>query len=153
MENYFTTTEFYILAILVAVTAIALIFHPSKTGEIITYFYKGAISPCVEPSEDPKIKIMALDDGRLAITHTKVPITDDVSISIDIKGHDLRIKEKQFSRGGMEIVGEYCDVMYFIDKLKADRYHLRFESAEEGTSCSTSIINKPPFHTTAELKY
>lgn len=144
METFFTTTEFYVIAITIAVAVIALVARPSQRGEAFSYIFTARLIPAT--SDTPKLYIEAMDNGKLKILHRGASASDNtrISISLTIIGKDIKIVEKPYPEVYDE--GAPCDAEYIVDCLKSDRYHLYFDSPAMGIYAASSLRNTPPFH-------
>ncbi len=154
MYSIFTSVEFYIIAFVVAMALVGVMFNPSKHGEAITYFANGCIKPALSDGM-PTLESIGEDNRRLVLVHrcVAVPIGVTSSIAIVLSGSDMRVSEKFNIPKGIEPEeAEICDIIYTIDFLLAQRYHLYFESAADGTYASMSVLNNEGFRNKSEFK-
>lgn len=149
MENLFTSVEFYIIAFVVAISIVGFMLHPSSKDSAITYYFKAELLP--SQSVEQSLYVEALEDGNLKIIHRGVHSEDDCvnAIALSIIGSDLRIIEKQTPVATMD--SPLYDVVYVIDKLRASRYHLYFDSQTTNSYATTSLVNEVPFHVEVRL--
>ncbi|MEG0253666.1 MAG: hypothetical protein RR061_07455 [Muribaculaceae bacterium] len=153
MAGIFTSVEFYVITITIAIIILGFIFHPSTMGEAYTYFFDGHIMACDDATISGKLCVDADDNGHVTFTHFGIDVCEDSAISIvlTITGDDIRITEKCGDDDGGG-VGSLCNVTFYVDCMRSKRYHIYYESMSTGTWASTSFINSPGYHTQVLFK-
>lgn len=156
MENIFTSVEFYVITITVAIILFGFIFHPSKKGEAFTYFFSGQLTPAdiTDPSET--LTIEAQEDGKVKFTHTSITLADDskLNVALTISDDDIKITEKIDTSNCSEysLVNIY-NFVFYVDCMRAKRYHIYYESTSTESWAATTFLNLDSYHTKIQFKY
>ena len=151
-EQFFTSTEFYVIAFTLGIALLAALTSGRQRSEVITYFFVARLAEH-SGSDEPSLRVEAAADGRLLVVHRGILLSEGVvpAIALDISDSDMRIKEKTERRTDGPL--RAYDATYIIDVARCQRYHLLFESTVSGRYASTSLRNEMPFHVEVPMHF
>ncbi len=146
------STEFFVLALAVAIALVALLFGQSDKGEATTHITAFSLNPCVT-SDEGLIVLQAQDDGSVLVLRNAIPLDqgDTVNIVVTAVGDKLTIVEKKGvqSRTAIDFL---ADGAALIPHLPAERFHVRYESEITGKWALFTFTNRDSRTATAHLK-
>ena len=150
--NFLHTTEFYVIATLVAATIVALLAHPSSRGEARQHLLAGELSNASNRSwsdtttVEPSISFRVRDDGAVALTRhgvDGVSTSGAVSLAVTVIGFDISIEERIVPGNNMD---DPIDTATFVlDFLAPDRYHIKYNSSATSRFAATTILVRQDF--------
>ncbi len=135
--SFFSSPEFYVVAVFVAAAVIGLAAMPGQKGEVRTFLYAGMLDYDGIPSE-PCITARVDDSGHLHIHRLGLSgISTDgaYSIAVKVSGFDVTIEER--------LTGGADKAHAIIDCLGLERYHIRYRSEATGRSAAFSLRIAP----------
>lgn len=155
--EWFSSVEFYILAITGALLLVGAVFNPPASDRAYAYIYEGAVDSCAQAlAETGKamLTVEALPDGNVVFRNTGVmlPPGSSVNITVEVQGDKLLCVEKAIMPAD-STAATSCEVVWEAKCLKRRRYHLRYECEYADTWCTLTFINDENFSVTRELKY
>lgn len=146
------STEFFVLALTVAMALVALMFGNGNHGEATTEVTALALNPSVT-SDDGLVMLQAQDDGSVLVLRNALPLDegDTVNIIVTAVGDKLTIIEKKGiqSRSAIDFL---ADGTGMISHLPADRFHVRYESEITGQWALFTFTNRDSRSASAHLK-
>lgn len=146
------STEFYVLALTVAMALVALLFGQRDPGPSTSIITALDLNPCVT-TDDDLIVLKALDDGGILLLRNGIPVCegDTVNIVATATGSKLTITEKYgiSTRAGLQVK---ADGTALIDRLPHERFTVRYDSDTTGKWALFTFSNRPGNTATAHLK-
>lgn len=154
--NLFSSVEFYVIAITVAILIFGFIFKPSTRGRAHSYTYAADIMP-LETGDDSnghRVVIEAGETGSLLICRKGAVLPDDAQgyFAIEVVGDRLTVTEK-ISSSAANRPTTVCDVAVSLSCLKPIKYYLRYEAPDAGLWGVATIVNTAGFTTEIKLQY
>lgn len=150
--NFLHTTEFYVIATLVAAAIVALLARPSSRGEARQHLLAGELSNASNRSwsdtttVEPSISFRVRDDGAVVLTRhgvDGVSTSGAVSLAITVIGFDISIEERIVPGNNMD---DSIDTATFVlDFLAPDRYHIKYNSSATSRFAATTILVRQDF--------
>ena len=154
--DFFTTVEFYIIAITIAVLVAGFFLKSHKNVQPFSYIYQGNISftDSLPLSDEECVEVISQEDGTVWVVHRNVflPMEATVNMKIDVCGDDVNCVEKMMERIPDEPVF-CCDVKFKVKCLKYLTYKMRYESVHNGKWCSLSFTNNGSSSEKKDLKH
>lgn len=147
----FQTVEFYVIAVLVAAMIVALVARPASRGEARQYLLAGDLRACGD--DNPAITLTAHDDGSVTLTRhgiEGITSTGAVSLAVNVVGWDIVIEERLSE--GFSDDAPIDTVVFRLDFLAPERYHIRYNSDRTGRFAATPFHNRPGYTTTRFLE-
>jgi hypothetical protein len=135
---WFNTVEFYVISGAIAAAVVALSALPSKRGAAILHMSAGELSPGT-PTDSPQLQVTVDDNRRVHIHRTGLnDITDAgaCSLAINVIGFDIEIEERHVPGRGFE---QMHDVDFVLDFLAPDRYHIKYNSEDDGAFAAFTL--------------
>ncbi len=152
--EFFTSIEFYCLAMIIAVALLGLLLHqpPQKPAE--TYIARLFLQVTDTPSNQ-SIRISIAPDGSAILSRSGLTGDENQSINlvIDVVGDKVKIVEK---RATATNVGAYCLPLRGVAQLNCFRkghYTLRFESEVTGTWGTMTVLAVEGYANETELRF
>lgn len=90
---FFSSIEFYVIAVIVAAAVIGLTARPASRGEARTWLLPASLKPATDPLPAPSITITCDDRYDLTIRRTGLGATESLSLCVTMIGHDISIEE------------------------------------------------------------
>lgn len=147
------STEFFVMALMVAMAILALMFGQPNQGPATTIITTLALNPCIT-DDDGLIVLNAMPDGDVLLLRNGIPLCDGdtVNIVVTVIGDKLKIVEKKgvISPSGTEIK---TDGITTLTGVPIDRFHVRYESEITGQWALFTFTNRPDRRSSAHLKY
>ena len=150
--NFLHTTEFYVIATLVAAAIVALLARPSSRGEARQHLLAGELSNASNRSwsdtttVEPSISFRVRDDGAVVLTRhgvDGVSTSGAVSLAVTVIGFDISIEERIVPGNNMD---DPIDTATFVlDFLAPDRYHIKYNSSATSRFAATTILVRQDF--------
>lgn len=154
LANFIGSTEFYVIAFVVAMALLALMMHPKERNAAITLLAVGESRPTA--NSEPMIEVEADRSGMLRLTRSVVTATSTdgtFAVAVKVSGSDIRITEKYTPKRGEALQATTYDVTYEIaNALHAGKYHIRYESDIDGfwaagwLSVPAVVAKRMPLH-------
>ncbi len=140
--QFFTSTEFYVIATAAAAAVIGLCVKPVSRREAKTYLLAGTTEAGIAP-EPPALHLRCRNDGAVEITRTGLDnITDAgaISLAITVTGFDISIEERLV----IADCGEPRNQATFIlDFLAPEYYHIQYRSENTGLFSAFTLHVRP----------
>lgn len=152
----FSSIEFYVIAITVALIFVGFAFNQSQQSPAFTYIFSADIEPSTPISSgDPlSISVQALADGTLLLRRENVLLPEGATahVTADLVGDKLTLTEKHTAFAA-PMPATAHDISVRLDCLKAKRYHLRYEIPEEGLWAVAVVVNHSEIKSQFELQH
>lgn len=152
--EFFTSTEFYCLAIVVAVALIGLLMSdkPQKPAE--TYITTLYTSIDAEPYADNAVCLNVMPDGALLISRSGIAATPDTGINlvVDVVGDKVRIVEKRATAAAASTLPTMLRGTAQLTCLRRGRYTVRYESEVTGMWAILALSMVEGYSRSAELR-
>ncbi len=146
------STEFFVMALTVAVALVALLFGHGHKEEATTLITAFSLNPSVT-HDDGLVVMQANDDGSVLVLRNAIPLEqgDSVNLVVTAVGDKLTLVEKKGvqAHSAIELV---ADATTLIPHLTADRFHVRYESEITGQWALFSFTNRDSRSASAHLK-
>lgn len=154
--NLFSSVEFYVIAITVAILILGFIFKPSTRGRAHSYTYAADIIP-LEESDDGNghtVTAEAGENGSVLICRKGAVLPDGAQgyFAVEVVGDRLTVTEN-VSPSAVGRSTTICDVAVHLSCLKQIKYHLRYEAPASGLWAVGTIVNTIGFTTEIKLQY
>lgn len=147
------STEFFVLALTVAMAVIALMCGQRHPGEAITEIVAMMLNESVT-TDDGLLVLKTLESGELLILRNGLPLFegDTVNVVAAVVGNKLSIVEKRGlgSNSGLE---KKYDGTTTLATLPAKSFHVRYDSEVTGEWATFSFTNREGNTTSTHLKY
>lgn len=151
MSSFFTSVEFYVVAVIVAAAIVAYMGVPRRRGPARQELVATQLTHEYDTSDSQCIELTAVDDGSVEfVRHGLRDLTDDgaVSLAIEIAGFDITVTERiVYSRRGWPANTARAR----FDFLASERYHLHYVSPDLNLTCATTLHNRPGIHIVKQL--
>lgn len=150
--DFFSTVEFYIIAIMIALLLVGSLFGTKAEVAKYTYFYTGNLEE-VEFKEKEYLSLISSEKGNVIFTHhnVKLPKGVELNLKIDICGENIKcvenLSENIFSND------LHCyNVTFMVKCMKSIYYTIEYESRHNTKWCNISVLNSGKFAEKKELK-
>lgn len=155
--EWFSSVEFYILAITCAVFIVGLVFDPPMAEKAFTYIYRAIVNSREEnliEDEEDEIIISSDSEGRAVVRHKGVRIPEgiDINIVVDVQGNKVKIIEK-FAEEPQENEMRMAEISCILECVKRSKYHIRYECEYSGLWTTITFINRDNFIVKGKMKY
>lgn len=154
MADFFHTTEFLILTLILAAAIVAYLAIPSGHGPVRELTLGGELLPLTPDDAEPAVTLTAHDNGTVTLVRTGligVDASGAVSLALTVKGFDITVEERITpGRYGGEPVGA---AMFTLDFLGRERYHIRYNSSQTSTAATLSLNNRSGYNTRVRLSH
>lgn len=150
--DFFSSVEFYVIAITMAVIAVGAVLNKKPETNSYTYIYSGKIDD--NNGNNEFIYFRSLDNGIVEVRHCNVALPVDVegiNLRVDITGDSVLCIEK-FASKSEHNESVLRDVIFYIKCFKYIPYKVRYESEYNGKWCNISFVNNGIAEETKELK-
>ena len=151
--DFFFTTEFYIMAFLIAVAIAAFFFRPRRMVETKTYFASGSIIDG-EPDDTQQVIFKQDDIGEITLIHTGVSLPEGAEASlqaiVDEDGGRIKFVEKTFPLL-TDAPTKPRRIVYTLSFKALDRTHILFEAQGNSTMGTTTADITPPCRIAIEM--
>lgn len=155
-SDLFSSVEFYVIAITVAILIIGFIFKPSTRGRAHSYTYAADIMPAdqCDGCHGHSVLVEAAEDGTVLLTRKGAELPDDAQgyFAIEVVGDSVSVTEK-LSSSSTNGLTTTCDVAVRLSCLKPLKFHLRYEAPAAGLWGVGTIVNSVGFSSEIKLQY
>lgn len=142
--SFFNTTEFYVIATMVAAAVVASCMRPPSRGEAVERLLGGKLCDVSDPDPSPRLTLTCDDTGAVLLTRSGLEgLNEDcaVSLACTLIGSDLTVKERIV---GSRAAGAPVDTALFtLDFLPPGRYHVKYESESTGLFAAFPLTVRP----------
>lgn len=132
MSGFFASTEFYVIASVLAAAILALCVKPASRGEVIEQLLEGTLCNTADENTSPRITMATNTDGKVMLTRSGLNgLTTHGAVSLVATriGTDIIIEERIVQSSG----GEPIDTALFtLDIMPAGRCHVKYNSDATG---------------------
>lgn len=147
------STEFFVMALTVAMAVLAMMFGQRTHNPATTVITSLSLNPCIT-SDDGLIVLQAQDNGDILLLRNGIPINDGDTINIvaTVIDDKLTIIEKKgvLSPSKTEVK---VDGIATLSGLPIDRYHVRYENEFTGQWALFTFANKEGRKASSHLKH
>lgn len=156
--EFFTSTGFYCLAVVLAVALMGMLLHQQQLKPAETYIVAMQLLPAPEPCGNGEITLTVMPDGTVSLLRTGIggPPQMAVNLVADLQGDKLRITEKLASRPAAYAAAEPevpLTASASLRFLRRGRWAIRYESEITGTWCTASLLFAEGNSVSAQLRY
>lgn len=152
--DIFSSVEFYVIIITVAILLFGFLLHPSKRGEAQTYFFTGKY--IVPENETPceQLIIESGHNGEITFIHTNTDMPENTGINfvVTIIGNDVKIAGKMYENAHDYSMPDNRNIFFTADCFKPLRYHIFYEAVYCGKWASCNFTNKEENRIVLDLK-
>lgn len=149
---FFHTTEFFVIATVVAALIVGFMAIPTKRGEARQFFVEASVMSTGDDKAIPSIEFICRDDGSVTLIRRGVEgvrTTGMVNLAITIIGFDITINERLVE--GSTWDGMADTAMATLDMMGAERYHVVYKSESISRMATLTINNHPGFRASRPL--
>ncbi len=149
---FFHSTEFFVIATVVAALIVGFMAIPSRRGEARQFFVEASVMATGDDHADPSIEFVCADDGTVALTRhglQGVRTSGMVNLAITLIGFDITINERLVE--GSTWDGPADTAMATLDMMGAERYHVVYKSESLSRIATLTINNRPGFRASRPL--
>lgn len=154
--DFFSTTEFYVIAITLAIIIASSALSNKPENKRYTYLYGGELTPCDSDNEDEYISITSSQESNIVLVHHNALLPDEsenVNIRIDVFGDNILCIEKLSSGSGdLNKKVQRYDIKYSIKCLKNITYNMKYECEYGGKWCNISFNNNGNYFIKKDIK-
>ncbi len=154
MAEFFHTTEFLILTLILAAAIVAFLAIPSGHGPVRELTLAGELLPLTPDDAEAAVRLIANDSGTVTLIRSGlvgVDASGAVSLAVTVKGFDITLEERITpGRYGGEPIGA---AMFELDFVGRERYHIRYNSAPTSTAATLALNNRPGYTTRVPLRH
>lgn len=150
--DFIYSTEFYIIAFLIAVFIAAFFFRPRRIGDTKTYFAKGAIR--YNAGFGNSIVVKCDDIGSITLLHSVyLPEGAEASLQaiVDEDKGSIKLLEKTFPLLPDSNLFQ-CEIVYILPIKSFGKTHILFESESNSTIGTGKADLTPPCRVTIDLQ-
>ena len=156
MSDIFTSIEFYITALAVAIAILAFFGADNETVHATTDLYSPSVTPCDDQADSiPAIVLKAADDGRIEVTRhgMVIPAHCSVYIKADIVGDRITLTERITADNRATANNDMpCSLHFAIHAKSGRKYFVRYECPSSTLWAATHFANYGGYTTTLPLK-
>ena len=157
MSSIFTSIEFYITALAVAIAVIAFFGSDTDTSKASSDIYTPVvITPsAIQHGELPTVTIHANDDGTIDVLRRGIVLPGKCSVYIkaDFVRDNITFTERiSPDHTGNITEGTICDLHFITRPRLHKKYHLRYECAGGSLWGTIHFANYDGYTATATLK-
>ncbi|MGN0214136.1 MAG: hypothetical protein ACI4AH_04930 [Muribaculaceae bacterium] len=153
MMEFFRSTEFYCLAIVVAIALLGLLLQQSPPKPAETYIVRLQLMP-IGAVCDESVNMSVMPDGSTLLEHIGINAPQDVAINLvaERRGDRVTIVEKYAERISASDVGDVAwRGIASLQFLGNGRTAVRFESEVTGAWCTLSFLNVEGYSTSSRM--
>lgn len=146
----FNTPEFYIIVSVIAAAVVAIAALPERRRAVVQHLVAGELLSSVDTPDDlgpghGRLEIEVHEGNFVSIRRyglDGVTMSGAVSLAIEVSGFDVTIQER-VTPGAASPFGMADSVLFHLDFLAPDRYHVRYESERFSEHTSFSLHVRP----------
>ncbi len=149
---FFHSTEFFVIAAVVAALIVGFMALPSRRGEARQFFVQADVMDTGDEPDVPSIELICRDDGSVTLIRRGlqgVRTSGMVNLAITLIGFDLTIQERLIE--GSTWDGPADTAMATLDMLGTERYHLVYRSEALSRIATLTLNNRPGFRASRPL--
>lgn len=149
---FFHTTEFFVIATVVAALIVGFMAIPTKRGEARQFFVEASVMATDDGDDTPSIEFICRDDRSVTLIRRGlqgVRTLGMVNLAITIIGFDITINERLVE--GSTWDGMADTAMATLDMMGAERYHVVYKSESISRMATLTINNHPGFQASRPL--
>lgn len=142
--SFFNTTEFYVIATMVAAAVVASCMRPPSRGEAVERLLGGKLCDISDPDPEPRLTLTCDESGSVLLTRSGLEgLNEDcaVSLACTLIGTDLTVKERIV--GSRAMAGPVDTALFTFDFLPPGRYHVKYESESTGLFAAFPLTVRP----------
>lgn len=155
MSDIFTSIEFYITALAVAVAILAFFGSDNETAQATSDIYSPSVTPCTaQQAIVPAVVLQATDDGYIKVTRhgMKLPAQCSVYIKADIVNDRITLTERITHDSRATTDDMPCTLTATIRAKAGRKYFVRYECPDSTLWATTHFANYGSYSTTIALK-
>jgi hypothetical protein len=164
--EFLHSVEFYVILLVIASFAVAMLAVPSGHGPVETDFAEGELS--YDPTADttPRLEIECQADGSVKIRRyglpDGLPISSGIALAITRKAFDISIEERiTYPTTATSTTSSSAVIVYpnedsaeanvatfILSNLAHERYHIKYNSEPTSSFTTATLMNRPGLKST-----
>lgn len=141
---FFTSVEFYVVAVIIAAAVIAYASRPASVGAIRHFVLVGNLCEFTDDDNvQPRVAVRCTDSGDVLLSRfglENLTTSGGVSLVIDVKGFEITIEERVATAEGGE---EVNTALFNLEFMGHERYSVRYENKDMELIALFTINNWP----------
>lgn len=149
---FFHTTEFFVIAVVIAALIVGFMALPAKRGEVRQFFVEAVIGTSDSPDPDPSITLICRDDGSVTLIRkglSGVRTSGMVNLAITVVGYDVTIQERLVEGSTWDSMADRA--VANLTMLARERYHIAYISESLSRFASLTLNNRPGLRAVRQL--
>lgn len=149
---FFHSTEFFVIAAVVAALIVGFMALPARRGEARQLFVEADVMATGDDPLAPSIEFICRDDGSVTLIRRGlqgVRTSGMVNLAITIIGFDISIHERLIEGSTWDSPADTA--MATLDFMGAERYHVVYTSEAISRIATLTINNRPGFRASRPL--
>lgn len=154
--EFFTSTGFYCLAVVLAIALLGVLLHSSQQKPVESYIVAATLHPVLQTERGlGYLRLCVKPDGTVALERTGIIAHADAAVNLtaEVKGDKVKIVEKlasqYISTSPESAMIATADLKFFT----RGRWAVRYESEVTGTWCTLSMPYIEGYSAKAEMRY
>lgn len=149
---FFHTTEFFVIAAVIAALIVGFMALPAKRGEARQFFVEALVGISDTPDSDPSITLICRDDGTVTLIRNGlhgVYTSGMVNLAITVVGYDVTIQERLVEGSDRDPMADQA--VATLTMLARERYHIAYVSESISRFASLTLNNRPGLRAVRQL--
>ncbi len=149
---FFHTTEFFVIAAVIAALIVGFMAIPAKRGEARQFFVEARVGTSDTPDSDPSITLICRDDGSVTLIRnglSGVRTSGMVNLAITVVGYDVTIQERLVEGSTWDPMADQA--VATLTMLARERYHIAYVSESLSRFASLTLNNRPGMRAVRQL--
>lgn len=143
---FFHTTEFFVIAAVIAALIVGFMALPATRGEARQFFVEALVGTSDTPDSDPdpSITLICRDDGSVTLIRnglSGVRTSGMVNLAITVVGYDVTIQERLVEGSTWDPMADQA--VATLTMFACERYHIAYVSESLSRFASLTLNNRP----------
>lgn len=154
--EFFTSTGFYCLAVVIAIALLGLLLHSSQQKPAESYIVAATLLPDLQAdSGNGYLSLCVEPSGTVSLMRSGIITGADTAILLvaEVTGDKVKIVEKLASHGFSTTAESAMTATASLKFFKRGRWAVRYESEVTGTWCTLSLLFVEGCSAKAEMRY
>ncbi|MGM9803882.1 MAG: hypothetical protein ACI308_06870 [Muribaculaceae bacterium] len=153
--EFFSSTEFYCMAVVVAIALLGVLLHQSPQGPAETYVLPMLLTGIDGPFGDETLSLTVTPQGEVMLVHTGLMIDPDARVNVTAQkcGDKITIVERRADRVLGSSQPQAMRAVAQLAFVGRGRTWIRFESEVTGTWGTLSLLNVEGYAASVQLRY
>lgn len=149
---FFHSTEFFVIAAVVAALIVGFMALPSRRGEARQFFIEADVIDTGSDPDVPSIEFICRDDGSVTLIRRGlegVRTSGMVNLAVTTIGFDISIHERLVEGSTWDTHADTA--IATLDFMGAERYHIVYISDALSRIATLTVNNRPGFRASRPL--